>query len=398
MTGPATGPEESESVQMTEKCDMRLINIQALEPVEDSTALPLEAHTEEVKKSWMQQKERQRGMQSNGKMVAYMENCVANTKQNHGNAFFSAFLTAYNTHQDVLLTPDDVWLVICLEFSKYVNQHSESLHEKLVSHEGKTKLTVTTWRDTEECEWEEFFDLMKDQVSKNTRDGVAEVLQSNFSTTSWVDRMLSTAALMDSFKEFFSFGRCIPMCGIRNVCFRGTLEDWQEILSKTKALTSFDLPSNGYWAKYIEELLPVLQKLVETYQGHVDVEWWNRVMNLEKGRLGSGRTTYVTGWILKFFCLSKEKCDIGDIESYSTNLPVKIDNKLTAQQKTVYIVGGFSGLHAIEVAGRRAFRPQSSLLVWEDTASTDDVNLAKEHFMQEGEVVSGGTAGGNSGC
>lgn len=61
------------------------------------------------------------------------------------NGFFSAFLTAYNNHGDVKITPDDVWLVIVLYFSKYVNDNAEQLRSAFVTHEGKNKLVVETW-------------------------------------------------------------------------------------------------------------------------------------------------------------------------------------------------------------------------------------------------------------
>jgi hypothetical protein len=57
-------------------------------------------------------------------------------------------LTAYNNHGDVKITPDDVWIVIMLFFSKYVNEHSEELRYVFVSHQGKKKLVVTTWNET----------------------------------------------------------------------------------------------------------------------------------------------------------------------------------------------------------------------------------------------------------
>ena len=62
----------------------------------------------------------------------------------YDNGFFSAFLWAYNLHGDVKITPDDVWMVIMLYFSKYVNDNAEKLRPTFVSHEGKKKLTVVT--------------------------------------------------------------------------------------------------------------------------------------------------------------------------------------------------------------------------------------------------------------
>merc|ERR1712048_1325259 len=91
-------------------------------------------------------------------------------------------------------------------------------------------------------------------------------------------------------------------------------------------------------------------------------------MNLEHGRLGSGNTTYYSGWILHLFG-KYERCESSDIGGYSIDVPVKIDNRQTGVLKTVHIVGGFSGVHSADVDGRKAFRPQSSMIVYHDPTS-----------------------------
>jgi hypothetical protein len=83
-------------------------------------------------------------------------------------------LNAYNNHGDVKITPDDVWIVIMLNFSKYVNAHSEELRTAFVSHEGKKKLVVTTDNELSESQWDEFFTLMIAEIKKNTTKGVTE--------------------------------------------------------------------------------------------------------------------------------------------------------------------------------------------------------------------------------
>jgi hypothetical protein len=295
----------------------------------------------------------------------------------HSNAFFSAFVNAYNDHQDITLAPGDVWLLVCLHFSKYVNDNAEKLRSQFVAHEGQKKLTVTTWNETSESEWEEFLMLMKAEVAKNTNGDIVDLLHNDFSTTGLVERMISTACIMDSFKKYFSYGRCIPCCGIRNACFLGTGNDWDALFAKTDKLKTYDV--DGTWARYICGVQDILRNLIATYHGNVDVDWWNKVMNMEHGRLGSGSTTYYSGWILHFFG-KYERCESGDIDSYSIDVPVKIDNKLTGEMKTVHLVGGFGGVCAMDVDGRKAFRPQTSMVVFHDPQSEDDKNAAKDHF------------------
>ncbi len=77
-------------------------------------------------------------------LLTYEETCKATGRAAFNNGFFSAFLHAYNNHGDVKISPDDVWIVIMLHFSKYVNDHSEQLRQAFVSHEGQKKLVVRT--------------------------------------------------------------------------------------------------------------------------------------------------------------------------------------------------------------------------------------------------------------
>ena len=78
-------------------------------------------------------------------ILTYEETCSASMQARFNNGFLDAFLNAYNNHGDVKITPDDVWLVILLYFSKYVNDNAEQLRSAFVTHQGKKKLEVTTW-------------------------------------------------------------------------------------------------------------------------------------------------------------------------------------------------------------------------------------------------------------
>jgi len=65
----------------------------------------------------------------------------SDTSLSENHAIFSAFLYAYNSHEDIVLSPDDIWLMICTYFSKYVNENAEQLRSLFVDHEDQKKLT-----------------------------------------------------------------------------------------------------------------------------------------------------------------------------------------------------------------------------------------------------------------
>lgn len=292
-------------------------------------------------------------------ILAYHENMQAEYASQP--AFYRAFLEAYNNHYDVILSPDDIWMVICLQFTKYVNAHAEAIQELFVQHEGKKKLTVTTWNEQEESQWTEFFELMLCAMRKNTNGKIVDLLQANFSTTTHVEKLLSTAVIMDTMKTYFDYGRCIPCCGIRNLMFMGTLEDW--LLLQTKILELGAYAINDTWRKYIDELNPIINQFIEAYQGRVDQSFWDKIMNVRYGSLGSGSTSYVSGWILNFYGIYKE-VEADKIKEDFIDVTVEIDNKLTCVKKDVNIVGGFTGVAKVELEGYTGYRPQMSFMVY----------------------------------
>ena len=51
-------------------------------------------------------------------------------------------MRAYNSHEDIILSPDDIWLMICIYFCQYVNENAEQLRHLFVEHEERKQLTA----------------------------------------------------------------------------------------------------------------------------------------------------------------------------------------------------------------------------------------------------------------
>jgi hypothetical protein len=140
--------------------------------------------------------------------------------QTSSNAILDMFVLAYKGHHDIILSPDDMWLLVCMYFGYHVNNNAEQLRSLFVEHdEGTVPLKVKY--DNAEYDWENFFDQMKIQISKNTKNDVCEMLTGNFSTTEKVESFLSTACIMHTFKPYFDYEYTRLLCGIRRVHFMG---------------------------------------------------------------------------------------------------------------------------------------------------------------------------------
>jgi hypothetical protein len=136
------------------------------------------------------------------------------------NAILEAFLWAYYRHHDIVLSPDDMWLLVCMYFAQYINNNAEQLRSIFVEHEeGKILLQVSDSED--ENDWDKFFDTMKVNIMKKTKNDICELLTANFSTTKKVESILSTACIMNVFKPYFDYQLYFDVCGIRQVHFMG---------------------------------------------------------------------------------------------------------------------------------------------------------------------------------
>jgi len=72
------------------------------------------------------------------KILSYYQNITVNVENSSWmNSFYGAFLHAYNHHEDIILSPDDIMMCVALNFSKYVNDNAEELRKYFVNHEEK---------------------------------------------------------------------------------------------------------------------------------------------------------------------------------------------------------------------------------------------------------------------
>lgn len=286
------------------------------------------------------------------------------------NGFLGSFLSAYNSHDDILLVPDDIWIQISLFFSKYINSDSnaEKLRNKLVKHKDKIELVVYEKASSVsesvqmEYDWDYFFSEIIKQIESKTLDGIIKGFQSDFTTTTDLYKIISTAIIMNSFKEYFNYIRIICLCGINNVYFSGTKEDWEKILDKLNFLSNFDSGDN-ILIEYISKIKIIIGKFIDTFDNNVDVYFWNRIMTLsEEQRVSSGgrvKITWIDGWILHFFGIYK-KIDICEIPNYTISVPIKLINNMTGTEKDLILGGGWIGISKID---KYTYKPDLGLSI-----------------------------------
>jgi hypothetical protein len=207
------------------------------------------------------------------------------------NALAQAAHDAFYHHAPLVLSPDVVWLCLAQGFARHVNLNAEALRARFVAHQGKVTLTVR--RPDMELgrpgPWDEvvaaFSDQLADHLGK-TRDLVV----ADFSTTGPIERVASEVVLMDAFQGYFEYELMFG-CGIPEITLSGTPDDWRSIRRRAQTFSEYGLE------RWIDELLPVLDRLIATAEGRVDVPFWRSFFRYQSG---SGPSE-LTGWILTLF-------------------------------------------------------------------------------------------------
>merc|ERR1719270_274940 len=146
-----------------------------------------------------------------------------------GHGFLETVAIAYNFHQDLVLRPDDIWLLISKGLATHINTDPEQYRHLLVDFEGKRKITVETDDVVPglglKNDWmaSGVFGEFSRQIRKETGDTLHRTLVADFSTTTPLDRAVSEIVLMDTVKAFFEF-EVVGTCGIPHVILEGTVE------------------------------------------------------------------------------------------------------------------------------------------------------------------------------
>jgi TonB family protein len=241
-------------------------------------------------------------------------------------AFFQSVINAYAYHQSISFSPDMIWLLICQGFSRYVNEHSEEMRYRLVSHSGKKKLTVSTNRNLlkDKRAWPELVKKFSELIDEHTKGGVAELIASDFSTTGPVESVASRITLMESMKQYFSYHASFSVCGIPSIRLTGTPDDWRDVLKRTERLKSYGLEG------WLNSLEPILKEFVAASEGKPDQRFWQSIVRKERvGKLVNGscsrpNPTKFDGWILKFFPYADGR--IPESVSYGSKMPTGMLN------------------------------------------------------------------------
>lgn len=238
----------------------------------------------------------------------------------HKDNFYQCVVYAYACHKSLVLSPDMIWLLISQGFARYVNAHAEELRPKLVDHTGKMDLVVRP--KSEKDDWPKLIEGFASQIDQHSKGDIAKTITADFTTTGPVERVASQITLMESVKEYFNYIVMRLSCGIPSITVKGTPQDWESVLSKTRQLEAYGL---GEWTKSLE---PILQEFIRASEGKPNQQFWKCMVKqqpinkLKGGGCSMDKPTELDGWFLKLF--PDENGETQDCVAHTKKMPSDI--------------------------------------------------------------------------
>lgn len=206
---------------------------------------------------------------------------------------FEAAHQAFQQHYPLVFGPDDIWLTIAQGFARHVSLNPEQYRACFVSHAGKELIEIERNNfvlGSPNNDWQDAFAEFSTAIGERIGERNHKLLVANFSTTGPIERAASEVVLMDCVQSYFRY-KTNTMCGIPEVTLKGTAEDWQTVIDKTRSLAAFG--GLEWWLDY---LYPILEQFHQVASGEApNLSIWE---NLYKGKYESGGFT-AKGWLLR---------------------------------------------------------------------------------------------------
>lgn len=310
------------------------------------------------------------------------------------NSFFYGMYQAYAEHRPFVLSPDVMWLLISQGFARHINANPENLRKYFVDFTGKLTLIVESKNDLlkDSTNWADIFPQFTSQIAEHTGEELINILTSDFSTTTAVEKVASEITIMEAMEPYFEYVVIYMVCGIPEITLQGTTEDWQKILNKTRKLGNYDLK---WWTN---ELEPILKEFVNASKGDIDKKFWRNMFKYHSQKK-YGAPKIIDGWIVKFFPYDKDdkRNNLKQLDG-GGSLPeemVKVDLKylktdgVHTEETMLELWAGFIGLE--QNPKTFALTPKISWMI-----KKKDVTQTGIHQKLESENIpsSGGFGGG----
>jgi len=189
---------------------------------------------------------------------------------------------------------------------------------------------------------------MTTEIGKNIKNpDYLEIMDLDFSTSTPLKKTVNNIQLMYSFQKYFEYTMG-SLCGIPGVIMTGVEDDWKQLIEKLNRLQIFlhKIDHVLQLEDWFGSSRKVLEKLLETFRGNPDKDWWSRIVSSHSYYSSGGPVPPVyDGWLIKdFYGIHYRKVPLDFIPSGVNVVPLTIvDLSNESRKDEAAIVAGLTG-------------------------------------------------------
>lgn len=236
------------------------------------------------------------------------------------NSLYEGLRQAYNYHVPVEISPDNVYNTICCIWAKYIFLNAEKFRKQIVEHEGQKELVYYTdnhdWTDEN---LKKHFDFFIEAINKDQKKSVIKWMQSDFSTTVPLDRLVRSSAILASQKAYYKYTSFL-LCWFPEIRFLGETADWERLLGEVKNMPDFGDLGLQKWKAQLVEFVE------KSLSGEEDVAYWQAAYTSSGG--GSGMPRFYQGWTTIFNPINEKGDWLTKVNPESDMIDLTVDFKI----------------------------------------------------------------------
>lgn len=205
---------------------------------------------------------------------------------------------AYTERHPLVLSPDVVWFCLARGFTLHLAANEALRSQILGAGNDDSEFVLTIHRPDfalgAASPWPQSFPDLSRQIASRLGN-LWELTAAQFSTTGPVERLASELTVATPFAPHFVYeppfpgDRVFPERGIPGVHLLGGAEDWRWVRRRAAMFGAFRMEP------WTDMLLPVLDRIVHSAEGHADTLFWRSFFRYENG------ADELTGWIHLLF-------------------------------------------------------------------------------------------------
>lgn len=210
--------------------------------------------------------------------------------------------TAFSKHYPIAFSPDTIWHVILQGVSRHINNSPEEHRHLFVTFSGKKQIEVyrpdLNLNDLRgiAAAVPGIVDEFVSRMGEHVTPAYLKAFQSNFSTTTSVDKTVAAITCLEAFSPYFELFMG-SACGFPQVIVTGSVLDWRKLKAKIieiEELFAVSDEMNLTW--WTSKLKQVVDHFIMAAEGNPDIEWWKH-MYKHISTYGADKFNGWIGWL-----------------------------------------------------------------------------------------------------